>query len=70
MGSKRFTIDGDDLRSLAWAILDSGLAIVIAWAASIQTTEPATLAIIGMISVGMKAARKWISDNTKRWTAK
>ena len=71
MGSKPFSFDTDDLKSLGWTLLDvmsAAAATEVLAFMSDQASESATMvAVFGVLTVLIKAGRKWVVDNTKRW---
>jgi hypothetical protein len=71
MGSQPFSLNADDFRSLGWSILDVATAAAatefIQWSASLETNHAITITLVGVATVLVKAGRKWIADNRKRW---
>jgi hypothetical protein len=67
-GSKPFSIDIDDVKSLGWSVLDVSIAASITWLAELRPEDALTIALVGVLTVVAKAARKYVADNSKRWT--
>lgn len=71
MGSKPLSLNKDDFRSLGWTLFDVATAAMatefIEWSAKLDSTDATLLTVLGVLTVLVKAGRKWVSDNSKRW---